>query len=140
MTNEELASQLVRIAESDGFEDHAAALAERWRAAGVGAEAVGPVLRFMEEHPELEYGTPGPLVHFVEQFRGRYEDALIESVSRRPTEHTVWMLNRVVNGAQADARRRYVEAMRLARLHPRSDEATLHLVDRCLERLSERPA
>lgn len=29
-----------------------------------------------------------------------YEELLIESVKRRPTMHTVWMLNRVMNGCE----------------------------------------
>jgi len=57
---------------------------------------------FMEEHPEIDYGTPGPLVHFLERFYKKgYEEQLVLSIRRKPTCHTIWMLNRLINGARA---------------------------------------
>ncbi len=68
---------------------------------GVGIEAVTPLLELMERHPMDDFGIPGAIVHFVEQFyKNGYEELLIESVKRRPTMHTVWMLNRVMNGSE----------------------------------------
>src|SRR5262245_31321139 len=64
------------------------------------------VLRFMENNPSLDYGSPGALVHFVERFSGpAYEIELLASLMRRPTDHTVWMLNRVINGTPSIAER-----------------------------------
>ncbi len=69
-------------------------LTESWIAVGVGIETVEPVLRFMEAHASIDFGSPGPLVHFVERFAGaRYVEALIASLDRRPTSHTAWMMN-----------------------------------------------
>jgi hypothetical protein len=67
-------------------------------------EIVEAILQFMESHPESEYGTPGSLVHFVEAFPN-YKEKIIESVERKPTPHTVWMLDRVLT-AEQDQRRR----------------------------------
>lgn len=68
---------------------------------GVGIEAVTPLLELMERHPMEDFGMPGAIVHFVERFyKNGYEELLIESVKRRPTMHTVWMLNRVMNGSE----------------------------------------
>lgn len=67
-------------------------------------EAVEPILRFMEGHPDIEYGTPGYLVHFVEHFPA-YEEKLMASIERQPTPHTEWMLNRVING-ERDAQKK----------------------------------
>jgi len=68
---------------------------------GVGIEAVTPLLELMERHPMDDFGMPGAIVHFVERFyKNGYEELLIESVKRRPTMHTVWMLNRVMNGSE----------------------------------------
>lgn len=68
---------------------------------GVGIEAVIPLLKIMERHPMDDFGMPGAIVHFVERFnKNGYEELLIESVKRRPTMHTVWMLNRVMNGSE----------------------------------------
>jgi len=59
--------------------------------------AVQTILRFMEENPALDYGTPGALVHFVETFSG-YDEELYASLARRPTEHTVWMVAAALAG------------------------------------------
>lgn len=55
--------------------------------------------RFIERNAEADLGTPGPLVHFLERFYPRYCARLVESVERRPTSHTLWMLNRILNGS-----------------------------------------
>jgi hypothetical protein len=74
-----------------------------------GLDAVDPILRLMEENPSFDFGCPGPLVHFVETFYQRgYEDRLCASIRRRPTPHTVWMLNRLINGSKGSLRSRYV--------------------------------
>lgn len=73
----------------------------KFEAEGVGIEAVTPLLQLMERHPLDDFGMPGAIVHFVERFyKNGYEELLIESVKRRPTMHTVWMLNRVMNGSE----------------------------------------
>lgn len=76
----------------------------------IGIEAVEPLLQLMERHPLSDFGTPGSIVHFVEKFYKKgYEQLLISSVKRRPTMHTVWMLNRIKNGE--DEQRRYIEIL-----------------------------
>jgi hypothetical protein len=68
---------------------------------GVGIEAVAPLLQLIERHPMDDFGAPGAIVYFVERFYKKgYEELLVESVKRRPTMHTVWMLNRVMNGSE----------------------------------------
>ena len=53
----------------------------------------------MERHPLTDFGRPGPIVHFVERFYKKgYEEELLLSLKRMPTLHTVWMLNRLING------------------------------------------
>jgi hypothetical protein len=74
-----------------------------------GFDAVDPILRFMEEHPHFDFGCPGPLVHFVETFYKKgYEDRLCQSIRKRPTPHTIWMLNRLINGSKGDSKAHYV--------------------------------
>ena len=67
-----------------------------------GVRTVEPILRFMENHPDVDYGTPGPLVHFVETFPN-YEEKLIGSVERQPTPNTLGMFNRAFNSKRNDA-------------------------------------
>lgn len=63
-------------------------------------DSVQPLLQLMERHPLTYFGSPGEIVHFVETFYKKgYEEKLIASLKRTPTVHTIWMLNRIINGA-----------------------------------------
>src|SRR5690242_2618518 len=96
-----VATELAAIRDASDFSAASEAIVNGWSAAGAGLETVEPILRFLESNPDLDVGSPGPLVHFVERFYGHgYESTLIASVERRPTPHTVWMLNRVINGTK----------------------------------------
>lgn len=57
----------------------------------------------MERLPDSELGTPGPLVHTMEKHVGSYESLLVDSVKRKPTDLSVWMVNRILNGQEKDA-------------------------------------
>ncbi|EEJ50644.1 hypothetical protein [Oribacterium sinus] len=62
-------------------------------------DSVQPLLRLMERHPLTDFGSPGPIAHFVERFYKKgYEEELLLSLKRMPTLHTVWMLHRLING------------------------------------------
>lgn len=64
-----------------------------------GIQVVQEVLDLMERNPLVAFGGPGALVHYVETFSNRgYEEMLCASIERAPTVHTLWMLNRVING------------------------------------------
>ena len=64
-----------------------------------------PVMfRTMERLDGVELGTPGPLVHTLETWRGSYEKFLKESVRRKPTPLSVWMINRILNARPPYAR------------------------------------
>ena len=61
-------------------------------------DSVQTLLWLMERHPLTDFGSPGPIVHFVERFYKKgYEEELLLSLKRMPTLHTVWMLNRLIN-------------------------------------------
>ena len=61
-------------------------------------DLVAPILELMANHPEVDFGSPGELVHFVEKFSHQgYEDLLLESVLKSPTVHNIWMLHRCYN-------------------------------------------
>ncbi len=138
MTSETISEQLEAIASADDFVTSAAELTEAWITANVGFESVDPILRFMEKYPTLNCGMPGPLVHFVEGFYTKgYEEKLVESVKRKPTMMTVWMLNRVLNGTEEPVRRqRLVGAMRQAASNSRVDQPTLERIHEFLEHLN----
>ena len=126
MNADDVARQLEEIANAgDDFEYQSTQLTERWKNDVNGAEAVEPILRFMESHPDVDYGTPGALVHFVETFSG-YEQKLVQSVERQPTPDTVGMLNRVINGKRRDPKKRQVLLATLKRVleNPQADSMT----------------
>jgi len=102
MNAADAARELEQIAGAgDDFEWQSGQLTSRWESDPTGFEAVEPILRFIENHPDVEYGTPGPLIHFVETFPN-YDEKLFESIKRQPTPDTVGMLNRVINGKRND--------------------------------------
>ena len=61
-------------------------------------DLVALILDFISKHPEVDFGSPGYLVHFVERFYHQgYEDLLMEVVGKKPTLHNIWMLHRCCN-------------------------------------------
>jgi hypothetical protein len=137
VTPEEIAEQLRRIVSASDFEGAAIKVTAEWASTGAGPEVIEPILHFMETHPELDLGMPGSLVHLVERFHGRgYEERLLESIERRPTDHTVGMLNRLINGTQqADVKRRLILAMERLRSNPSASPLTVERANHHLKRL-----
>ncbi|MCI9588094.1 MAG: hypothetical protein HFF60_09025 [Oscillospiraceae bacterium] len=98
---EELIRELEAQIDSDDYEEVQENCLAQIQAEGLGLSAVEPLLLFMERHPLSDFGMPGAIVHYAEQFcKKGYEDLLAVSVARRPTLHTVWMLNRVKNAGE----------------------------------------
>lgn len=61
-------------------------------------DLVAPILELIANHPEVDFGSSGELVHFVEKFYHQgYEDLLLESVLKSPTVYNIWMLHRCYN-------------------------------------------
>jgi hypothetical protein len=78
----------------------------------------------MERMPESDLGSPGPLVHTLEQMRGHYESELLASLKRRPTPLAVWMVNRILNATDSTEQRKfYMDLLRFAAEHPAAPEA-----------------
>lgn len=73
---------------------------------------VEPILQLMEEFPEADFGQPGPLTHFVEMFyKNGYEELLYQSVKRKPTLHTIWMINRIINDPKLVNKESYLDLL-----------------------------
>ena len=121
-----LAEELNQVPRNEYFEYSLATLVDIWKSQGVGMNGVEAILLFIENNPTLNYGYPGALVHFSEEFYRRgYESALLRSFSRRPTPLTAWMLNRIINGTRdEDERNVYIEALKRGELNPATDEKT----------------
>jgi hypothetical protein len=133
-----LQNQLLKATEASDFLLEATSVTESLKGEGAGLESVSVILKFMEDHPVFDFGAPGPLAHFVETFYGQgYEAELLASIARKPTSHTVWLLNRVINGTKQTAdRERLINALRQAESHPASDPQAKHQAEHFLRRLS----
>lgn len=101
---EEFIKEMEAQIDCDAFEEVQEKCLAQIEKENLGISAVEPLLLLMERHPLSDFGAPGPIVHYAERFYKKgYEDLLIASVTRRPTLHTVWMINRIRNaGGNAD--------------------------------------
>lgn len=127
MTKNDVIAQLNSISSQVFFDEHADSFVESWKRSSVGIDAVEPVLRFIEDHSDWDLGSPGSFVHFVEQFYAAgYEQLLIDSINRRPTPYSAWMLNRIINGEKNAMQRQYLlSVMKDATLHKLAEPDTL---------------
>ena len=81
------------------------------------------IFEFFEKFPNAEHGDPGALVHFLEKFDPQYVDFLVASLKRKPTKHTLWMLNRILTSdISAKDRLEYLELLKESQTHPEADE------------------
>lgn len=75
-------------------------------------DTVEPILKLMENNPDVDFGKPGSLVHYVEKFyKNGYEEKLLESLTRKPIKHTDWMLNRIINGCEGDSKKYFLTVL-----------------------------
>ena len=73
---------------------------------------VEPILELIATNPTVDFGSPGELVHFVEQFYKKgYEDLLIASVLKQPSSHNIWMLHRCFNAPNDPKHQAYQEVI-----------------------------
>jgi hypothetical protein len=87
----------------------------------------------MERFPAEDFGSPGPLVGALEEMPG-FEGLLRESVARRPTQTTVWMVNRLLNSPLDEATRAaWMELLEGVLQHPEADEAARDSAGQFLE-------
>ena len=86
-------------------------------------EYVGAILKFMEGNPYVDYGMPGPIVHYIERYYLRgYEQLLFESLTRNPIQHTLWMLNRILNSPKLEDKEKYLALLRSIELDDSVDD------------------
>jgi hypothetical protein len=98
-------------------------LTEELRALPQPERAIPAMFDVLARLSDVDLGSPGPLVHTLEQMRGHYENSLAESIRHKPTALTVWMLNRILNGIPSfEEKRVYVELLRSAAGHPAASE------------------
>lgn len=76
-------------------------------------ELVELILEIIGTHPRVDFGMPGDIVHFLEQFyKHEYEELLVSSVRKNPTAHNMWMVHRCFNDVNNPNREMFVELMK----------------------------
>ncbi len=83
-------------------------------------EAIPAIFRFFEANSDKDLGSPGPLVHFLEE-QNDYLDELKHSISRQPTDLTIWMINRLINGAETKDNEYWLTVLAQVVDHPKAD-------------------
>ena len=61
-------------------------------------KAIPEMFSVVERLPDADLGSPEPLVHTMERWRGN-EDELAKSVRRCPSMLSLWMVNSILNTA-----------------------------------------
>lgn len=75
--------------------------------------AIQPIFELIERSPNIDYGGPGPLASFMENYYKKgYEKLLIQSIKRKPTEYTLHLLHRIINDKNDPAHQTYLDLMK----------------------------
>jgi hypothetical protein len=114
----------IKIIDSEDFDnlDRIEELTNQLRTNEDGYLACKSLILLMERHPQVEFGIPGEPIHTIEKFVGHYEDFLYESLERKPTMMTVWMLNRIINSKSGTDKKLLLTLMDKCSKHINADE------------------
>ena len=109
--------ELIKVAHKTGdkyiFQDPAYDITDELEKLEKPFEAVEPILHLIERSPDIDYGDPGPFGSFIEKFYHKgYEELLIESLQRKPTRYTIFLLARICNDKSDPDRPRYVNIIK----------------------------
>ncbi len=102
--------------QSDGME-RLYELTDELRELNQPSDVAETILEFIERLDAYDLGSPGPLVHTLEKLPN-YEEHLYRSVERLPTPLTMWMVNRILNVTEDEAKReRWLLLLRQSLIH-----------------------
>lgn len=75
--------------------------------------AIEPLFELIERSPDIDYGCPGPLGSFMENhYKNGYEELLLKSIERKPTEYTLFLLHRLINDKNNSEHQKYLDLMK----------------------------
>lgn len=78
-----------------------------------GEECVEFLINFMSDNPNIDYGMPGPIVHFIEKYPIEYYlEFLLKAIAKKPNDTLLWMLNRITNVADNINREKYIDVFK----------------------------
>ena len=71
------------------------------------------LITFIMENSDVDYGMPGPVVHFIEKYPiDFYVEFLLKAIKTRPNETLLWMLNRIINSPFVTGKKDYLEILK----------------------------
>ncbi|MFN0189914.1 MAG: hypothetical protein ACKVQV_14535 [Bacteroidia bacterium] len=98
-------------------------------------DAIDSILELIERSPDIDYGGPGPLAHFMEAYYKKgYEELLLKSIERKPTEYTLYLLHRLINDGDNPNRTVYLDLMKKISL---SEEFPQNIIANAKESLAD---
>jgi len=129
---------VIRIAEEtdDKYEfiEPASKLLEKLNDLENSFEAIEPIFELIERSPDIDYGGPGPLGHFLETYYQQgYEELLIKSIDRKPTLFTLFLLHRLMNDKENPNHQQYFDIMKKISL---SDEYPESIIEEAKDSLT----
>jgi hypothetical protein len=117
------------ISDVDAFQSHATesenlerlfAILEGLEQMPQNDRAVEPLFRLIERNSDADLGNPGPIVHSLEAIAPRSK-LLAESLMRRPTFYTIWMVGRILNSEKQEPDRVFwLSQLEKTLIHPLS--------------------
>lgn len=98
---EEAIQQADRTGDKYRFQDPAYEIIDEIELCETPFDAVRPIFNLIENAPAIDFGGPGPLGSFLEGFyHAGYEEELVASLKRKPTEYTVALMFRILADAE----------------------------------------
>ena len=67
-------------------------------------ELLEDLFKILERNPHFDFGMPGNLVRLIEKHYKEpdYQDYVIKSIERTPTEYNLWLLQRLMNSFEKE--------------------------------------
>jgi len=97
-------------------------------------DAIEPILLLIERSPDIDYGGPGPLGSFLENhYKKGYEELLLNSIERKPTEFTLHLLHRLINDKKNPNHQSYLDIMKKISLSNEYPENIIENAKRSLQ-------
>ncbi|TYQ18142.1 UNVERIFIED_CONTAM: hypothetical protein Cloal_0555 [Acetivibrio alkalicellulosi] len=110
---EKVIIEAIRTTDKYAFQDPAWEIIDEISEVDNPSDAIEPILMLVEKYPLLDYGGPGPFGSFLETYFNKgYEEKLIESIKRKPTEYTIFLLVRIANDTRNPKRQEYMELLK----------------------------
>ena len=97
-------------------------------------DAIEPIFLLIERSPDIDYGGPGPLGSFFERYYKKgYEELLLNSIERKPTEFTLHLLHRLINDKKNPNHQSYLDIMKKISLSNEYPENIIENAKRSLQ-------